>query len=156
MCPICPDCAYQRPCSNCNGRCGVCLNIIMPGPRELGALWIARSEEQDREAAKHASRAQSHEAVLANSALLDAQNLFFRACCDGNLAWARSRLQREGVSVDTVGRDGRSSLYMACCANSLEVVTFLLESDAQVDLRANDGSTAFHYCCANGWLMIAR
>ena len=48
-------------------------------------------------------------------------------------------------------------LFVKACVHNFEAgLQYLLDHGASVDVRANDGSTPFHWCCANSHLKFAR
>lgn len=64
----------------------------------------------------------------------------------------KEALRSTGVSVDTVGPDGKTALLLAASTNRHSVVQVLLDADADPDFVADDdeGFGALHHACLQG------
>lgn len=58
-------------------------------------------------------------------------------------------LKNEDIDVDAQGKGGRSALMFACAAKSVVIINKLLAKGAKVNLKDEDGKTAYDFAVAN-------
>lgn len=89
----------------------------------------------------------------ANIHVRDANNnsVLHYACVSGNLAYITAVMQRGGRRhVEMANNSGETPLLVACRLGHLNVVRFLLELGANIDIVDNFYNTALINCCLRG------
>jgi ankyrin repeat protein len=69
----------------------------------------------------------------------------FDVCKSGNIDQMKTLLAKNAHSLNKVDENGMSLLMWACDRGNLDMVKFLTERGADVNLQDNDGQTCLHY-----------
>jgi acyl-CoA-binding protein len=86
--------------------------------------------------------------------LNDADKTLFDLCKEGALAPLAARLDK--LTIDQTDENGMTLLMWACDRGHVHIVKYLLEAQAQVNVRDNDGQTCLHYASSCEHVDIVR
>ncbi|XP_065333887.1 ankyrin-3-like isoform X2 [Cloeon dipterum] len=80
----------------------------------------------------------------------DGGNALHQTCVSGNLATAKFILGLKCLNVNATMKSGKTALMIAAGRGHLELVKLLLENGADINIRNDYGSLAFHAAAATG------
>ena len=74
----------------------------------------------------------------------------------GNLEEVMRLIQEDPEIVDATDEYGDTPLYYASIESHVEVVSYLLEQGASIDIKGRDGITALGVSCHNGHVPVVE
>lgn len=81
--------------------------------------------------------------------------VFLATCSSGDVEEIRKQLDA-GADIDTANVDGLTALHQACIDNNLDLVTFLLECGANMNVQDNEGWTPLHASSHCGYIELCK
>ncbi|RXG54558.1 Tyrosine-protein kinase shark [Armadillidium vulgare] len=96
------------------------------------------------------------EAPPPESRLHGSSNLLHRAVSQENIKVVSELLKSGYRKIDAKNNCGQTALHIACTKGNLELVRLLLEANANVDVRDQDGMTPLQHACRHNYPSIVH
>jgi len=81
----------------------------------------------------------------------------FVAAANGNMSLLTTMLDQQKIDINSVDNDGSTALHWACLKNRMEIVKYLLERGAHIDVaNQTEGHTALMWSCVSGNIAVTH